>query len=138
MTPRIFPGSPFSARVKALVSVETGVSVRDMESDFRAQEPSWARFAAMWIVRHAAGASTPAIGRMFGDRDHTTVIAALRRVERERRLNPDYAHWLDVLMARARGLAPIQSQPPLPTSYGLPIGLAYRVDSVTFNLAVRP
>jgi chromosomal replication initiator protein len=39
------------------------------------------RHVAMWLARHATAASLPEIGRAFGDRDHTTVMAALRRVD---------------------------------------------------------
>lgn len=35
----------------------------------------------MWELRHKFNLSFPKIGRLFGNLDHTTVIASLRRVE---------------------------------------------------------
>jgi chromosomal replication initiator protein len=35
----------------------------------------------MWLARHTTPASFPAIGRAFGNRDHTTVMQACRRVD---------------------------------------------------------
>lgn len=39
-----------------------------------------ARACAMAVVREATPLSLPAIGRVFGGRDHTTVMHAIRRV----------------------------------------------------------
>lgn len=40
-----------------------------------------ARHIAMYLCKALTGASLPMIGRHFGDRDHTTVINAIQRVE---------------------------------------------------------
>lgn len=40
-----------------------------------------ARQIAMRVAHDLTGASLPAIGRRFGNRDHTTVLAALRRID---------------------------------------------------------
>ena len=36
---------------------------------------------AMFLVRQHLGRSLPEIGRAFGDRDHTTVLASVRKIE---------------------------------------------------------
>ena len=40
-----------------------------------------ARQIAMYVTRHMTDLSYPEIGRAFGDRDHTTVIHAVRKIE---------------------------------------------------------
>lgn len=37
------------------------------------------RFIAMYLAKNVAQQSTPLIGRQFGDRDHTTVLHALKK-----------------------------------------------------------
>lgn len=64
----------------ATTAAAFGVEVADLMRDCRAQEYVTPRFIAMWLVKRRTGASLPVIGRMFGDRDHSTVFSALRRV----------------------------------------------------------
>jgi hypothetical protein len=45
-----------------------------------------ARTCARAVVREATPLSLPAIGRVFGGRDHTTVMHAIRRVMRDETL----------------------------------------------------
>ena len=35
----------------------------------------------MYLVRHQLGRSLPEIGRGFGDRDHTTVLASVKKID---------------------------------------------------------
>ena len=65
----------------AAVSAVTGVHRIDMLSDRRDEETARARFAALWLATKMIRISTPALGRAFGDRDHTTILYALRRAE---------------------------------------------------------
>ena len=62
--------------IKRAVANLGKVTIRDMESSRRASAP-W-RQLAMWLCRHATRASYPAIGRAFGDKDHSTVMHACR------------------------------------------------------------
>jgi chromosomal replication initiation ATPase DnaA len=41
-----------------------------------------ARAVAMWVARRVFGRSYPELGREFGNRDHTTCMAAVRKVDR--------------------------------------------------------
>lgn len=41
-----------------------------------------ARQAAMYVARHTTALSYPELGRAFGDRDHTTVLHAVTKIER--------------------------------------------------------
>lgn len=57
------------------------VSVREMQSARRSLYIVRPRQMAMYIARTITLRSLPDIGRMFGKRDHTTVLHAVRRVQ---------------------------------------------------------
>ena len=96
---------PSIAEIKAAVAEEYGVSVLDIESDRRARECAWPRQTAMWLCRQATARSMPDIGRFFGGRDHTTVIFAIRAVEK-RRVHPEEFERTERLLVRLGGKAP--------------------------------
>ena len=52
----------------------------DIISDRRFRSIVWPRQVAMYVAREVTEASLPEIGRHFGNRDHTTVLNALRKV----------------------------------------------------------
>ena len=56
------------------------VEVSTLKSAKRDKSVVFARRVAMFLCRQLLGASFPAIGRAFGGRDHTTVIAACKAV----------------------------------------------------------
>jgi chromosomal replication initiator protein len=64
------------------------VSEHALLSRCRVASIAWARQAAMYLSRELTDSSLPAIGQRFGDRDHTTVLHACRRVAREITQNP--------------------------------------------------
>jgi chromosomal replication initiator protein len=66
-----------------------GVSFLELLSPRRLGSLVDARHAAVWLARQA-GYSLPAIGRAF-DRDHTTVLHAVGRVDRLLASDPGYA-----------------------------------------------
>ena len=48
-----------------------------------------ARQVAMYLSKQLTPRSLPEIGRRFGGRDHTTVIHAVRQIEKLRALDPE-------------------------------------------------
>ena len=57
------------------------------------------RRAAIWALRTAyQGLTVQELGKLFGYRDHTTVLYHLRAVEDRRRIDAKYAHALDTLL----------------------------------------
>ena len=69
-----------------------------LRSRTQARHIVYPRQIAMWLARELTGASQPKIGIYF-DRDHTTVIHAVRSVA-IRRLSPVYAALCDLLRER--------------------------------------
>lgn len=59
-----------------------GVSVNDVVSARRTKDVVNPRHVAMFLCKELTPYSLPAIGRAFGGRDHTTVLHALRRINR--------------------------------------------------------
>jgi chromosomal replication initiator protein len=57
-----------------------GVTLEELLSPSRAQRVAFARQVAMYLARELTDATLPAIGRAFGNRNHTTVLHACRRV----------------------------------------------------------
>ncbi|HWK26636.1 MAG TPA: chromosomal replication initiator protein DnaA [Solirubrobacter sp.] len=55
------------------------VSMDDLLSASRAQPVAFARQVAMYLARELTDATLPAIGRAFGNRNHTTVMHACKR-----------------------------------------------------------
>lgn len=76
--------------IQMLVARRFGVTMLDLASRRRDLRTARPRQAAMWLARHTTLHSLPEIGRAFS-RDHTTVLAAIRRI--------------DELMAADRGFA---------------------------------
>ncbi len=107
-------------RIQKMVAEEFGITLEQLVSQSPGCRQS--RFArprqlAMWLTRRATDYSFPAIGRHFGpigqERDHTTVMHAVSRIEERLSNDPDYAEVATVLLARL----PSKSEPKPPNTY---------------------
>ena len=61
----------------------------EMRSKRRARAVARPRQVAMYLAKKMTPRSLPEIGRIFGGRDHSTVIHAVRTIEELRQTNPD-------------------------------------------------
>jgi chromosomal replication initiator protein len=68
-------------RILATVADHFGIETYDLTGRCRTKAMARARHVAMCLVRDSTDLSYPEIGRLFGGRDHTTVIYACRKVE---------------------------------------------------------
>lgn len=68
-----------------------------MESQRRAKKVARPRQVAMCLSKQMTPQSLPSIGRMFGGRDHTTVIHAVKCVERRYANDPELRNAVDSL-----------------------------------------
>jgi hypothetical protein len=59
-----------------------GYPVNDLESECRTVAITRARHVAMYLARELTTKSLPAIGRMLGNRDHTTVMHGHQKIRR--------------------------------------------------------
>ena len=72
-------GADTIARVQQAACTHFGLTSQDLLSASRARRLAWPRQLAMYLARELTDESLPAIGRLFGGRDHTTVLYACRR-----------------------------------------------------------
>ncbi|SMC75633.1 chromosomal replication initiator protein DnaA [Polynucleobacter kasalickyi] len=74
-----------------------GIKVADMYSKKRPANIAKPRQIAMYIAKELTQKSLPEIGELFGGRDHTTVLHAVRRIIELRSLDSQLNHELHVL-----------------------------------------
>jgi chromosomal replication initiator protein len=68
--------------IKDVTAKAYGVSKQDLESSCRKRQFAQPRQYAMYMCRLLTTCSYPQIGRMFGERDHTTVLFAFRKISK--------------------------------------------------------
>lgn len=85
------------ARVQNLVANSYGVSPDTMRTKSRARVDAWPRQVAMYLCRNRFGMALPKIAREFGNRDHTTVVYAVRQVEIRMATDPIYRADVEAL-----------------------------------------
>jgi chromosomal replication initiator protein len=66
-------------QIKTAACRHFGITSAELVSSSRTARVAWPRQVAMYLARELTDASLPAIGRQFGERDHTTVMHACRR-----------------------------------------------------------
>ena len=69
------------AMILEKVSERYGFTVEEITGKSRRRPLVISRQVAMYVVRELTELSYPAIGRVFGDRDHTTVMHAVSKIE---------------------------------------------------------
>lgn len=69
-------------------------------SQRRTGEMIEARHMAMWLCRELTELSLPSIGKQFGDRDHTTVLNAIRSISKKLTKNERLRDDSDVIKLR--------------------------------------
>ncbi len=75
------PGPGAVEQIQQRVATAFGISRAELVGSSRAATPLRARQVAILLTREATDLSLPQIGRLYGGRDHSTVLNSLRRVE---------------------------------------------------------
>lgn len=60
---------------------EVGIPYAVMVGKDRRRDVSNVRHQLVWEIHNKFGMSFPALGRLFGDRDHTTALHSVRKIE---------------------------------------------------------
>ena len=79
------------------------IKVADMYSKRRPTAIAFPRQIAMYLAKELTQKSLPEIGELFGGRDHTTVLHAVRKISSERINNSETNHALHVLEQTLKG-----------------------------------
>ena len=83
----VIPRSTRSAQATSVEEIQQqvaerfGISRAELIGSSRAATPLRARQVAMYLTRELTDLSLPQIGRLYGGRDHSTVLNSLRRIE---------------------------------------------------------
>jgi chromosomal replication initiator protein len=83
-----------------------GISRAELVGTSRAATPLRARQVAILLTREATDLSLPQIGRLYGGRDHSTVLNSLRRVEVVLTGDPQFANRVAELRAAIHSNSP--------------------------------
>ena len=79
------------------------IKVADMYSKKRPASIARPRQIAMYLAKELTQKSLPEIGELFGGRDHTTVLHAVRKIGAERQTNTELNQQLHVLEQTLKG-----------------------------------
>lgn len=85
--------------IKEAVSEEFGVAVRSMLAPIRVRKIVIARHTAMYLTREITKRSYPKIAKVFGRRDHTSIIHACEKTAERMAHDPAYAARVEKLRA---------------------------------------
>ena len=88
-------------RIFKVVAENYGVSVEDIKGQKRNAAIAMARHVSIYLIRQNTNMSLEDIGRKF-ERDHSTVISSLRRIEEEKKSNPATAAILEELSGKIK------------------------------------
>ncbi len=83
-----------------IVSRHYAVTRADIVSQRRHRAVVWPRQIGMYLAKQLTSRSLPEIGRRFGDRDHTTVLHAIRKIDKELEGNTRLRDELDTLKSQ--------------------------------------
>jgi chromosomal replication initiator protein len=86
--------------VMSLVTTEFAISARELTGKSRTQTVSLPRQVAMYLLREHTENSLEDVGRIFGNRDHTTVLYAVNKVRDRSQRDRMFKELLDGLSNR--------------------------------------
>lgn len=78
------------------------VSVDDIVSKSRQGKIVQPRFIAMFLSRQLTSLTTTEIGKEFGDRDHSTVLNAINKIEDDMKKDPEFKEFIEDLIIELR------------------------------------
>lgn len=90
--------------IQKLVAKHYMLPLDDMSSRRRMRGVARPRQVSMWLCRQFTKRSLPDLGRRHGNRDHTTVLHAWRRIEALKLVDPVIAYDTAFLVAELGGL----------------------------------
>ena len=86
--------------IKQAVAAHYGFSERDLEGPWQSARLVRARQVAIYLAREITMQSLPQIARTFGNRDHSTVMRGIARIEAA--LSEDEGLRVDLAVLRER------------------------------------
>jgi chromosomal replication initiator protein len=90
--------------IQKLTGEHFKIRVVDLKSKNRSKPLLIARQLGMYLIKHNLDKSLVEIGRSFGGRDHTTVLNALRKIDKELNKNSDLKKDYEDLQSRIHNI----------------------------------
>ncbi len=88
---------PSIEKIIELVAEQYGVEADEIMGKRRLRKFAHPRSLAMYLCRKYTQASFPMIGKSFGGKDHSTVVAACKKIEKAHEQDANIAHELSIL-----------------------------------------
>ena len=89
--------------IMARISERYNVSMEDLKSKSRHSKIVQPRFVAMYLSRRLIpGITTTEIGKEFGDRDHSTVVNAVNKIEEDMKVDPVFSDQIEDMITEMK------------------------------------
>lgn len=88
--------------IQKVVANFYNIKIADLKSQRKLKIIAMPRQVAMYLCRTLTEASFPQIGRDFGNKDHSTVIYAVKKIEQDINKNPSFKNTIDTLLKTLR------------------------------------
>jgi len=85
--------------IRSTVASHYGTDVETLQSRRRDRNTATARHVAIYLTREMTSLSLPQIGLLYGDRDHTTVLNSVERIETAIGDDPSVTTSIEILRA---------------------------------------
>jgi len=90
------------AEILKAVAGHYGLKPAELRARTKRESIVFPRQVAMYVLKEAIGLSLPEIGRLFGDKHHTTALHSIRKITARREEDPDFAREVAALVAQFR------------------------------------
>ena len=84
-------------RILETVATTVGIELKDLTGSSRKKALVKARHIAIFLIRENTSLSLPEIGRLMGNRDHTTIYHAHQKIQKEKDFQPDLKNTLELI-----------------------------------------
>jgi chromosomal replication initiation ATPase DnaA len=96
------PAMSSGERMRAVVASHYGLSIAEICGGGTSRRSAWPRQIAMYLCARHAALATPDIAQLFGNRDHSTVLYAIRAVAARAVRDPALEQEMSALIAKCR------------------------------------
>ena len=89
-------------KIQKVIAAHFNIKIVDMKSKKRTKTLVFPRQMAMYLCREVLKLSFPEIGRLFGGKDHSTVIYACNVIEKQKEKDPNTGYLLEDVLKKIK------------------------------------
>lgn len=90
------------AEILKAVAAHYGLKPAELRARTKREVIVFPRQVAMYVLKESIGLSLPEIGRLFGDKHHTTALHSIRKINTRREEDPEFDREVAALVAQFR------------------------------------